>query len=109
MRMFLIGMTDIFLILYLTAITSVPSTSVLTVDDFFKLKTMHETLVEEKEDLTVQLTEEQARLQNLQESLLVSDEELARINKDLQLKENMLKSREQLMKELNQKIESKEL
>ena len=37
MRTFLIGMCDVFLILYLTAITNVQPPTFLTVDDFYEL------------------------------------------------------------------------
>ena len=77
MRMFLIGMTDIFLILYLTTITQTPSTSVLTVDDFFQLKTMHETLQEEKDALSAKLAKEEERTEEMEESLIISDAEHA--------------------------------
>jgi hypothetical protein len=126
MRMFLIGMTDIFLILYLTAIANPPSQSVLTVDDFYKLKSMHQTLSEntektktelseklkveklEREVLVSKLIEEQAYLEEIEESLFISDVERKRINKELDVKENILKNREKLLADLNKKIENKE-
>lgn len=108
MRMFLIGMTDIFLILYLTSLTSVRPTSTLTVEDFLKLKTMHTTLAAEKKKLAVQLTEEEARREKAEASLAVRDTTLKEISEDLQTKENMLQSREQLLAELNRKIATKE-
>ena len=109
MRMFLTVMTDIFLILYLTTITQTPATSVLTVEDFFQLKATHETLQEEKDILFARLTGEQERAEGMEESLTISDAELARISKDLQAKENMLREREQLLESLNQKIEDEEV
>ena len=147
MRMFLVGMCDIFLILYLTAITNVAPAAVLTVDDFYKLKSMHETLktdqrktveefrdklrrsreekeilmaekkkqedlaaarlkdlASEKDNLEAKLTEEKGRLEEMEQSLLHSDSEWDRVNKNLQEKEKMLKAREQLLASLNKEI-----
>lgn len=151
MRMFLIGMCDIFLILYLTAITNVQPGNVLTVEDFYKLKSMHETLISdqakskeefenklrqaqeeskkqlaekkrleelaaaqlkdlsgEKESLAAKLAGEKDRLEKMQQSLLLSDAERERINKDLQDKEKILKAREHLLARLNKEIADKE-
>lgn len=126
MRMFLICMTDIFLILYLTALANGPSQAVLTVDDFFQLKGMHDSLQkekqeteaefqarllreqQEKENLNAKLNQEKDRLEEMEQNLLLSDAQRERINEELAIKEQMLKSREELLKELNKKIESKE-
>jgi len=127
MRMFLVGMTDIFLILYLTSIANVHSTSsFLTVEDFDKLRAMHETLKsdkqkeeanlqerlrlsqEEKKSLAAKLAEEQARAKKVEKSLLVSDAKIEQIHLDLKIKETMLKQRGQLLIELNDKIKDKE-
>ncbi len=120
-------MTDIFLILFLTTITQTPATSVLTIEDFFQLKTMHETLQakqkeaeeefqkklrltqKEKETLAAQLVEEKKRAEEVEESLIVSDAEIERIHEDLKIKEVMLKDREQLLANLNDKIMEKEV
>jgi hypothetical protein len=126
MRMFLVGMTDIFLLLYLTAITSVQPGTFLTVSDFYKLKSMHQQLVSEKqrsderlneqlrrqieakEMLTAKLDQEKGRLDDMQKTLLDSNSERERINQDLRLKEDMLKAREQLLEDMNQQIATKE-
>jgi len=151
MRMFLIGMCDIFLILYLTSITNIQTGSILTVDDFYKLKTIHETLIidqekkeeefedklrwaqkekekqlteiqrqeelaaaqlkdlaGEKEKLTAKLADEKDRLADMEQSLLLSDVERERINRDLQENKKMLKAREQLLDNLNKEIADKE-
>jgi hypothetical protein len=114
--MFLIGMTDIFLILYLTSLAGVQSTSVLTVEDFYKLQSMHETLQddkkraeselqkqldiarEEKVDLAARLAREQA----------IAGERLAQIDQDLLLKNMTLKESEERLTQLDQKIREKD-
>ncbi|MFH0753377.1 MAG: hypothetical protein V2A70_02280, partial [Candidatus Omnitrophota bacterium] len=126
MRMFLIGMTDIFLILYLTSIASVQTTSFLTVNDFYKLTAMHVTLQsdkkmseqnlqdqlrqakEEKVDLVVKLAKTQAREKETEKSLLSSKTKLTQIDMDLRLKENLLKEKEQSVTELDRRIKDKE-
>lgn len=126
MRMFLIGMCDIFLILYLTTITSVGPSAILTVDDFYTLKSMHETLKadkekseetlqdklrqerKEKENLEAKLAGEKERLQDTEKLLLFSDAERERINRGLKEKEEMIKARERLLADLNEKIAAKE-
>ena len=137
MRMFLIGMCDIFLMLYLTAVIHVTPETVLTVGDFYQLKSLHDTLKsdtekaetaleerlkqsrEEKERLLAEkkkqeelaaakLAEEKARLNELQKSLVLSDFERERISEDLRIKEEMLKNRELLLENLNKEIEAKE-
>ena len=49
MRMFLVGMCDIFLILYLTALSDIKPKTTLTIDDFLALKSMHEKLKKERD------------------------------------------------------------
>lgn len=124
--MFLIGMCDIFLILYLTSITNIQPRTVLTIDDFYTLKVMHESLKtdkqkaeealqdklrqekEAKENLLAKLDEKDSRVSDMEQSLLMSDAQREQINKDLQEKEDMLKAREELLKNLNKEIEQKE-
>ena len=176
MRTFLIGMCDIFLILYLTAGINVRPPTVLTVDDFYELKSMHETLqadrqkaeeelkdklrreredkeilmaekqkseeelkeklrgeqeekeimlaqkqeqeelaaallkdlTGEKENLAAKLAEEKDRLGEMEQSLLSSDAERERMNKDLQEKAKTLKAREQMLANLNNEIADQE-
>jgi len=115
MRMFLIGMCDIFLILYLTSITNVAPKSILTIDDFYKLKSIHETLISDQEKRKKEFEEklrqaqvEKGRLEKTEQSLLLSDAERDRIAKDLLEKEKMLKAREQLLDNLNKEIKDKE-
>ena len=117
MRMFLIGMTDIFLILYLTSLSGVQSTSLLTVEDFYKLQSMHETLQLEKKtsesDLqkqlllareeTVELTARLAREQAL------AEERLTQLDQDLQLKIKTSKEGEERLMELDQRITQKDV
>lgn len=112
--MFLIAMVDIFLILYLTMISQMPSTSILTVDDFFQLKSTHESLqqkqqktAEEKSFLLARLTEEKKQGKKARESLLASDTELARARQDLKIKENVLKKKEQSLSDLSREIDRK--
>lgn len=128
MRMFLTGMIDLFLILYLTAMASVQSTSSsLTVEDFYKLKAMHEVLQSDKqkaeaalqedllkakkenEALSANLAKEETRAKETEASLIVSDARLSQIDKDLQSKDSMLKERERLLAALDQKIKGKEV
>ena len=137
MRMFLVVMCDIFLMLYLTAAINTTPGTALTVEDFLELKSMHETLElekveteaefqekldqaqEEKERLLAEkkkqyelaaakLAAEKARLKDMEQSLELSDAERERINNDLRIKEEILNEREQLLSELNKKIEVKE-
>ncbi|MCA9401104.1 MAG: hypothetical protein KC713_05720 [Candidatus Omnitrophica bacterium] len=126
MRMFLIGMCDIFLILYLTSITNTQPKSILTVDDFFQLKAMHESLQgdqqraeaelreqlrkeqEAKDRLQAQLAREKERLDETKRTLSMSAAERKKIEEELRLKEQMLKSREELLANLNQEIAAKE-
>lgn len=75
MRTFLIGMCDIFLILYLTAITNVKPPTFLTVEDFYELKSMHATLQTEKERAEEELQEKLRRAQEEKEILLAEKEE----------------------------------
>ena len=70
MRMFLIGMCDVFLILYLTAITNVQPATVLTVDDFYKLKSMHETLEADKHKTEDEFQDKLRRAREEKEILL---------------------------------------
>jgi len=126
MRMFLVVMTDVFLILYLTAMTNVPAASVLTVEDFYKLQSMHATLITDKEkaeaefqkklqqaqaakdEISAALAEEERRAKDMEASLNVSDAEVARMSQDLKAKEKMLNDREALLKTLDEKIAAKE-
>lgn len=124
--MFLVCITDIFLLLYLTAVANVQPTTILTVEDFYKLKSMHQELAGEKlktEEqlkaelrrelearamLTAKLNRERSRLDDMQKTLLDSVSERERINQDLRFKEDMLKAREKLLEDLNQQITTKE-
>jgi len=118
MRMFLVVMCDIFLMLYLTAMIDVTPKTALTVDDFFELSSMHATLEQEKERLLeekrrqeelahAKRTAERARLEELERSLALSDSERERIEKDLMVNKEILKSREQLLEKLNKEIAAK--
>lgn len=126
MRMFLIGMCDIFLILYLTAIANVQPTSVLTMEDFYTLKQQHEQLQAdtkekqkklqekivkaqtEKDQLTSKLDAEKNKIKKIEKSLSISDTERAKINKDLQDKVDVLKRKEESLAKLNEEIKRKE-
>lgn len=119
MRMFFTGLTDLFLILYLTSIASNPAPSGLTVDDFYKLKSLHETMQTEKDKSEQdfedklrlagrQLVHEQARVKEAEASLRSRDEKLAQIDQDLRLKDDLLKEKEQALAQLDQAIKDKE-
>lgn len=126
MRMFFTGLTDLFLILYLTSIASSPVPSPLTVDDFQKLTVMHEELqsdkakaeqeyqlkltaaLREKEELTAKLTEEQERARQTEQNLAATDTKLAAIDQDRRQKEELLGERERLLAELAAAIKNKE-
>jgi chemotaxis protein histidine kinase CheA len=108
MRMFLVCMTDIFLILYLTTLSHVKPGSVLTVDDFFTVKAMHEALIEDKDALEARLAEEKNRTEEIQESLRARDEQLGRIDQELLMQEQTLHERQQLLDEVTERIAEKE-
>lgn len=119
-------MTDLFLILYLTAIASAPATSILTVDDFSQLKSMHETLQvekvkseqgfqekllqaeKEKNDVAAKLAAEQARVKEAESALQTTAKKFAQIDQDLRLKDSTLKEKEQILAKLDQTIKDKE-
>jgi hypothetical protein len=123
--MFLVAMTDIFLILYLTSITTMQSKAVLTVEDFYTLKSRHEVLQsdkqkaeeglyeklriarEEQKVLAENLSQAKSRAEEIEKSLLISDTEREKIRNDLLAKEDTLKTKEQLLDDLNKQIEAK--
>jgi len=74
--MFLIGMCDIFLMLYLTAVINVTPGTVLTVEDFYQLKTMHETLESDKEKSEAEFQEQLKQAREEKERLLLERKKL---------------------------------
>lgn len=126
MRMFFTGLTDLFLILYLTTITSPQPPSVLTVDDFYKLQSMHQQLQTEKQKteqdlqeqlrvasqnekkLADQLAAEQAQVREAVESLHARDVELEQIDRNLDLKDSVLQEKDQQILGLGQAMQAKE-
>lgn len=118
MRMFAVAMTDLFLILYLTSITTMQSKATLTVDDFYTLKSRHAVLQsdkqkietdfqdklrlaqEEQQKLAQELALAKTKAEETEKSLLTSDAEREQIRNDL-------KAKEESLAELNKQIEAK--
>lgn len=94
MRMFLIAMCDVFLILYLTGAANVQSKAVLTVDDFYELKTMHDALREKQQQSKSEFEEQLRKMQE------------AKANETSQLEDQlrqMMKDKEALIEEKTKK------
>jgi len=106
MRMFLIGMCDIFLILYLTGLTNIQAPTALTIEDFYALQAMHEELKADKDEAE-KLMEERLRQEREEKEKLLAklkeQEELDSLQKNdlLQEKERL----EAMLALRNEKVE----
>ena len=97
MRMFLIGMCDIFLILYLTSITNVQPQSMWTLDDFYQLQQMHEELTEDKEK----------QAEEFAEKLRLAKEEKDKLALEKQKEAELAAAKLKDLAELRQSLEAK--